>query len=67
MCVLAVVCSARAPAGNRLFSVSAVIEQLPLDLRDRFTEMREMDLQVQSMSTAPTHTPRSLASWRGDS
>lgn len=26
----------------------AVIEQLPMDLRDRFTEMREMDLQVQS-------------------
>lgn len=29
-------------------SCPAVIEQLPLDLRDRFTEMREMDLQVQS-------------------
>lgn len=28
--------------------VPAVIEQLPMDLRDRFTEMREMDLQVQS-------------------
>lgn len=27
-----------------------VIEQLPMDLRDRFTEMREMDLQVQSKS-----------------
>ncbi|TWW64357.1 Inhibitor of growth protein 3 p47ING3 [Takifugu flavidus] len=25
-----------------------MIEQLPMDLRDRFTEMREMDLQVQS-------------------
>lgn len=25
-----------------------VIEQLPIDLRDRFTEIREMDLQVQS-------------------
>ncbi|XP_037616947.1 inhibitor of growth protein 3 [Sebastes umbrosus] len=25
-----------------------MIEQLPLDLRDRFTEMREMDLQVQN-------------------
>uniref|UniRef100_A0A2K6H0N5 Inhibitor of growth protein N-terminal histone-binding domain-containing protein n=1 Tax=Propithecus coquereli TaxID=379532 RepID=A0A2K6H0N5_PROCO len=24
-----------------------MIEQLPMDLRDRFTEMREMDLQVQ--------------------
>nr|XP_045727627.1 inhibitor of growth protein 3-like [Mirounga angustirostris] len=27
-----------------------MIEQLPMDLRDRFTEMREMDLQVQSKS-----------------
>ena len=25
-----------------------VIEHLPQELRDRFTEMREMDLQVQS-------------------
>ena len=25
-----------------------VIEQLPVELRDRFTDMREMDLQVQS-------------------
>uniref|UniRef100_A0A7N8XGZ4 Inhibitor of growth family, member 3 n=1 Tax=Mastacembelus armatus TaxID=205130 RepID=A0A7N8XGZ4_9TELE len=25
-----------------------MIEQLPMDLRDRFTEMREMDLQVQN-------------------
>ncbi|KTG32689.1 hypothetical protein cypCar_00018029, partial [Cyprinus carpio] len=31
-----------------LFFSPAVIEQLPMDLRDRFTEMREMDLQVQS-------------------
>lgn len=33
-----------------------MIEQLPMDLRDRFTEMREMDLQVQSkwrLSLAP--------------
>ncbi|EPY74964.1 inhibitor of growth family, member 3-like protein [Camelus ferus] len=28
--------------------VCPVIEQLPMDLRDRFTEMREMDLQVQN-------------------
>uniref|UniRef100_S4R2I3 Inhibitor of growth family, member 3 n=1 Tax=Mus musculus TaxID=10090 RepID=S4R2I3_MOUSE len=27
-----------------------MIEQLPMDLRDRFTEMREMDLQVQIWS-----------------
>lgn len=27
---------------------STVIEQLPNELRERFTEMREMDLQVQS-------------------
>lgn len=27
----------------------AVIEHLPQELRDRFTEMREMDLGVQSM------------------
>ncbi|XP_016106411.1 inhibitor of growth protein 3-like [Sinocyclocheilus grahami] len=26
-----------------------MIEQLPMDLRDRFTEMREMDLQVQNV------------------
>ena len=26
-----------------------VIEHLPQELRDRFTEMREMDLQVQSI------------------
>ena len=25
-----------------------VIENLPMEMRDRFTEMREMDLQVQS-------------------
>ncbi|KAG8005406.1 Inhibitor of growth protein 3, partial [Nibea albiflora] len=31
-----------------LSSSLAVIEQLPMDLRDRFTEMREMDLQVQN-------------------
>jgi hypothetical protein len=31
-------------------SQTLVIEQLPTDLRDRFTEMREMDLQVQSKS-----------------
>jgi len=29
-------------------SVFAVIEHLPQELRDRFTEIREMDLQVQS-------------------
>ena len=29
--------------------VFVVIEQLPQDLRDRFTEMRELDLKVQSM------------------
>ena len=28
--------------------VIVVIEQLPVELRDRFTDMREMDLQVQS-------------------
>ena len=27
-----------------------VIEQLPVEFRERFTEMREMDLQVQSKS-----------------
>lgn len=43
-----------APPNNRPLCLSlpsclsAVIEQLPMDLRDRFTEMREMDLQVQS-------------------
>jgi len=26
----------------------AVIENLPMEMRDRFTEMREMDLEVQS-------------------
>lgn len=26
----------------------AVIENLPMEMRDRFTEMREMDLQVAS-------------------
>ena len=30
--------------------LSAVIEHLPQELRDRFTEMREMDLSVQSES-----------------
>lgn len=30
-----------------LFQFS-VIENLPMEMRDRFTEMREMDLQVQS-------------------
>ena len=30
--------------------IRLVIEQLPQDLRDRFTEMREMDLKVQSMT-----------------
>ena len=29
-------------------SPNLVIEHLPQELRDRFTEMREMDLQVQS-------------------
>ena len=34
------------------FSIKfAVIEQLPNELRERFTEMREMDLQVQSKYT----------------
>lgn len=36
------------PPSLPLPRVPAVIEQLPMDLRDRFTEMREMDLQVQS-------------------
>ena len=31
------------------FCLFSVIEQLPVELRDRFTDMREMDLQVQSM------------------
>ncbi|MBN3297305.1 ING3 protein, partial [Amia calva] len=43
-----------------------MIEQLPMDLRDRFTEMREMDLQVQSTHcinvTASTILPRWLFS-----
>ena len=30
------------------FAIS-VIENLPIEMRDRFTDMREMDLQVQSM------------------
>lgn len=30
------------------FYCFSVIEQLPVELRERFTEMREMDLQVQS-------------------
>lgn len=36
------------PAPRDGCSLLTVIEQLPMDLRDRFTEMREMDLQVQS-------------------
>ena len=32
-----------------------VIEQLPVELRDRFTDMREMDLQVQSESWLGKH------------
>ena len=31
-----------------LFSLILVIENLPMEMRDRLTEMREMDLQVQS-------------------
>lgn len=38
----------RPPPSSPPLRVPAVIEQLPMDLRDRFTEMREMDLQVQS-------------------
>ena len=30
------------------FILFLVIENLPMEMRDRFTEMREMDLQVQS-------------------
>lgn len=33
-----------------LFSSFTVIEHLPQELRDRFTDMREMDLGVQSKS-----------------
>ena len=32
-----------------------MIEQLPVELRDRFTDMREMDLQVQSKSRPEKH------------
>lgn len=31
------------------FFIFPVIEHLPQELRDRFTDMREMDLSVQSM------------------
>uniref|UniRef100_A0A3Q2YRU7 Inhibitor of growth protein n=1 Tax=Hippocampus comes TaxID=109280 RepID=A0A3Q2YRU7_HIPCM len=31
-----------------IYNKQQMIEQLPMDLRDRFTEMREMDLQVQN-------------------
>lgn len=30
------------------FVLVSVIENLPMEMRDRLTEMREMDLQVQS-------------------
>jgi inhibitor of growth protein 3 len=33
---------------TRLFSLLLVIEHLPNDLRDRFTEMREIDLGVEN-------------------
>lgn len=33
---------------DKQVSSSAVIEHLPQELRDRFTEIREMDLQVHS-------------------
>ncbi len=33
---------------NVIFFVVSVIENLPMETRDRFTEIREMDLQVQS-------------------
>ena len=32
----------------RILFMHSVIEHLPQELRDRFTEMREMDLQVHS-------------------
>lgn len=43
----------RPPPSSPPLRVPAVIEQLPMDLRDRFTEMREMDLQVQSTWVPP--------------
>ncbi len=42
--------SPRAAYSDFNISPTLVIEQLPTDLRERFTEMREMDLQVQSKS-----------------
>lgn len=45
------------PPSLPLPRVPAVIEQLPMDLRDRFTEMREMDLQVQSTWVPPPPPP----------
>lgn len=36
------------PQFNSCWTFILVIEQLPVELRDRFTDMREMDLQVQS-------------------
>lgn len=40
---------------NFCLLVIPVIEQLPMDLKERFTEMREMDLQVQSKSFLLPH------------
>jgi inhibitor of growth protein 3 len=37
-----------------------VIEHLPQELRDRFTEMREMDLQVQSKTLLTASKPKML-------
>jgi hypothetical protein len=34
----------------------AVIEHLPSELTDRFTELREMDLSIQSMSSPSPET-----------
>ncbi|KAM4523880.1 inhibitor of growth protein 3 [Fundulus diaphanus] len=49
-----------------------MIEQLPMDLRDRFTEMREMDLQVQNATDQLeqkvteffTNAKKNKAEWR---
>lgn len=44
-------------APNLNFPSFVVIEHLPQELRDRFTDMREMDLSIHSKSHKPS-TPR---------
>lgn len=40
-----------------------MIEHLPQELRDRFTEMREMDLQVQSNMIISTFVTKASLNW----